>query len=97
MITDNKKSSVVLVLQSEFKPNTVCAETDHKCCTLSSLRFLIYGTSCITTFNYSVLKFEETLATQDSNFVPKDLVLLFGLKEDSIYCIFVISVESEAV
>lgn len=50
----------------------------------------------ITTFNYFVLKFEETLATQDSNFVPKDLVLLFGLKEDSIYCFLVISVELEA-
>lgn len=88
-----------LSLQSEFKPNTVCAETDHKCCTLSSLRFLVYGTSRITAFNYSVLKFEESLATQDSliNFVPKVLVLLFGLKEDSVYCIFVISVESEAV
>ena len=62
-----------------------------------SLRFLVHGTSYIITFNDFVLKFEETLATQDSliNFVLKDLVLLFGLKEDNIYCIFVISVELE--
>lgn len=36
------------------------------------------------------LKFEETFATQDSNLGPRDLVLLIGLEEDSIYIAFLL-------
>lgn len=67
----------------ELKPNTVCPETlITGAVPESSLTFLVHGTSYITAFNYFVLKFEETLATQDSgiDFVPKNLVLCYGFE-----------------